>query len=219
MCSQSQSATLELKVDHYSLIKLFLSLFLVFWFLPFFSLFQSNSGHTTGQLIIQAEVMRMCNDAVVLDFRAQEVEKKVKNHIVCIKSSFNSFFPSRWFVKGFYGTWALRSLFGHISHSRGCNLAESLEQWNNQQLNKPGKALFSMIGLYNCLLNENQIIHSCIKHWRRQNLPVTLICNGDYDRPLLIQVFDEDSGSDEFIGEFQVISIYQSASIHSNLLK
>jgi Ca2+-dependent lipid-binding protein len=41
-------------------------------------------------------------------------------------------------------------------------------------------------------------------NWRRVELPMQQLCNGDYRRPLSLQVFDEDSGGrSELIGQVQ----------------
>jgi hypothetical protein len=48
------------------------------------------------------------------------------------------------------------------------------------------------------------IMNNLSPNWRRATIPVQILCNGDYDRPLKFEVFDWDSdGSHDYMGAFQ----------------
>lgn len=75
-----------------------------------------------GELIVKAEVMNVCNDIVIMDFRAQQVEKLVKrnsvnynNSLIVIPPPSNSIqYLSCNPFEGFFRIWTIRSLFGYF---------------------------------------------------------------------------------------------------------
>jgi hypothetical protein len=56
--------------------------------------------------------------------------------------------------------------------------------------------------------------------WRPFQIPLTKLCNGDMERPLMFEVHDWDSdGSTDFIGKFTVRNIAENVTVHAGFLE